>query len=583
MDKNITQILLQKWESELKGQKYPWKNAIDFFTNPKFVGAKLFPNQILLLKLWNLDLDLTDEEWKTLKRWEEGFANEDYRNGVSSNVEERIQYCKTMGAEWFPTIIAVMGRRAGKTFLTGLQLSYCLACYLWTDAFGLNTDKLGHEPNLTVMATSQSQMQGTIFTDLYRAVMTNPFFRPFLLSATQLQMNFATLPTQLKTEENRKNDIPFSPVSIGAHGVTSNSDSARGWAIPFFAFDEAFFAQGGESSRSGNEAIRALRPSLKQFYPHSMEIYPSSPRTRSGQLYSLYTQGLRSDVKNILICQMESWQMYTPCPEGMIPIIEAPDPNGDSNAQEQAQEERFDPIGYKREYRAQFVDSSFVYFDPDAVKRIFVLPAKQLMGQTTITYRMHCDPARVNDDFSVMVAHIENNIVKVDYYTVFRPSDFPNHTINYNTVVERLKGLMVAFHPAAVTFDQFNSASLVDQLNEHARALGMATRVYVETATKQKNNDMYQRLKMNINAGQVQSYTDDLNKVEKDRCLLEASLDMVQERETQIYKPHIPGYGHLDLVDCLAVLNMQLRNHAIQEQRKNWGVMGQLDPFRRSW
>lgn len=585
-DANIAKLTLQKMQTELKGQKYPWKDALDFFENPKFIGAHLYPNQRLLLKLWNLYTDYTDKELETLEKWTQGFANESYRSGVSTNVRERIAKLREQGAEWFPIIVEVMGRRSGKTFMTGLQLSYCLACYLWTEGFGMNTsallnetDKLGHAPMLVTMATTESQGAGTIYSDLARAVAVNRFFDPYVVRSIKGNIEFATLTDQLEfaTKEDR---ITERPLSILVHNATSKASGIRGWAIPFYCFDEAFFALGGEGERSGNAALEAALPATKQFYPHSMAIFPSSPRSRTEGLYKVYEEGLHSDSYSTLICQMESWRMYEGSDD---PVVEAPDPDGDEKAQDMALTQRNDPIGFRVEYCAQFADSSYVYYDPDNVKAIFTLPNANMVGQRGVVYRIHCDPARVNDDFSIMVAHMEGTTLKVDYYTVFRAANFPNHTIDYNTVANKIKGLILSFSPISVTFDQYNSAMLIDTLSQYVRSVGVATRVFEETATKDKNTDVYQKLKIAINSHQVESYTDSLNTIEKDRCLLEASLDMVQERDGKIYKPRIPGYGHLDLVDCLAVLNAQFRNAVVENMRKDWAKMGGLDPWQQTW
>ena len=79
----LLDLSLEKLKASATCAEYPWKDAIDFFENPKFLGAKLFPNQRLILKLWNLQTDFTPYEQKTLEKWKEGFQVEDYKDGVS--------------------------------------------------------------------------------------------------------------------------------------------------------------------------------------------------------------------------------------------------------------------------------------------------------------------------------------------------------------------------------------------------------------------------------------------------------------------------------------------------------------------
>jgi hypothetical protein len=107
-------------------------------------------------------------------------------------------------------------------------------------------------------------------------------------------------------------------------------------------FDEIFFALGGDSSRAGDVAIKALQPSLQQFGKDKMMMFPSSPWSRTGYVYDLYTQGkvrldeylekngLSKTSKNvakvdqqveataeaiqanptIFVAQLESWRLY---------------------------------------------------------------------------------------------------------------------------------------------------------------------------------------------------------------------------------------------------------------------------------
>ena len=313
----LDSLLLTRTITQLEGQAYPWKDPIEFFTSPRYLGAYLFPAQRLLLKLWNLQTDFTPDEQARLEKWTHpGLqGDEPYKSGIQGDVLERIAYLREQGHEWFPTVVAVMGRRAGKTFLTGLQLSYCTACFLFKNGWNaLDGAALGHEPNLVVMATTAEQAQATIFTDFYRAVLANPFFAPYITRAIPSKVEFADLETRLR-QEKMGMKLERDLISLRARAASSNSAGARGWAIPFYAFDEGFFALAGESARSGNEAIKALMPSLTQFYPHQMAIFPSSPRNRGGELYGLYEAGLSTRgggnwSPDIFVCQMESWKMY---------------------------------------------------------------------------------------------------------------------------------------------------------------------------------------------------------------------------------------------------------------------------------
>lgn len=255
------------------------------------------------------------------------------------------------------------------------------------------------------------------------------------------------------------------------------------------------------------------------------------------------------------------------------PVQYQPKLDGMLEERVQAAEERSDPINFRVENRAQFVEGIDTYFLPEAVRKIFERYKDGLVeqneGKNSIEYQMHCDPALVNDMFSVMVAHAEDGEqadefgvkykhLVVDYYTVYKPQDFPDGRIKYSIVLQDIEQLMLNFRPTVVTSDQFNSAYITETLSSFAARNNIRCNVYEETATGAKNSKMYENLKFSINNELVHSYEDTMNKKESWRCMLQAMLENVQFVNGKVVKPRSQEFGHLDLVDCLAVLNMRL-------------------------
>lgn len=251
------------------------------------------------------------------------------------------------------------------------------------------------------------------------------------------------------------------------------------------------------------------------------------------------------------------------------PIQYAPNPGGCLEERIQASEERSDPTMFRVENRAQFVEGINPYFDADAVSRVFepwndIQLRQTTSGRLGTEYQIHIDPALVNDMFSVMIAHSEQGDkdefgisyrhLVVDWYRVYRPEEFPDGRIVYSSVLGDIQQMIIAFRPTVVSCDQFNSAYVTENLGSFVRSRNLSTQVYEETATNQKNSSMYETLKFSINTGLVHSYRDDLNRGSDWRCLLHAMLDSVQLVNGKVDKPRSKELGHLDLVDCLAVL-----------------------------
>ena len=119
------------------------------------------------------------------------------------------------------------------------------------------------------------------------------------------------------------------------------------------------------------------------------------------------------------------------------PIMYRPDANGCIEERIMAAEERSDPTTFRVESRAQFVEGINTYFEHDAVENVFKpfwndrVLTEESAGRVAYDYKIHCDPALVNDMFSVMVAHAEdapeddsfgNGLLEYPHYT--RPEEF---------------------------------------------------------------------------------------------------------------------------------------------------------------
>lgn len=263
-------------------------------------------------------------------------------------------------------------------------------------------------------------------------------------------------------------------------------------------------------------------------------------------------------------------------------IVCEPNVHGNDNARAMAAEEALDKLSFRVESRAQFLDGVNVYFDPDMLQQVF-MPyngtelKEQAYGSIAKEYAIHCDPALVNDFFSMIIAHTEQSSEPDEYGTmlkhlvvdvakVWKPTDFVDNTIDYVAICSELKQYTRLFRPRTITMDQFNSAYILQELQQFANDNDITCNCSQFTATAQRNTDMYECLKLSINAKLVHSYNDTSWHDAANRCMLHSMLSQVQFDKGKISKPHSSELGHLDLCDCLAVLCYRLLGdqHAIQ-------------------
>ena len=261
------------------------------------------------------------------------------------------------------------------------------------------------------------------------------------------------------------------------------------------------------------------------------------------------------------------WQRFS------RPIQYKPDKEGNVEQKVMAAEEASDPISFRVEQRAQFVEGVNVYFEPSLVADVFQPWDGRTIehasaGAVAHEYHIHCDPALVNDFFSMMVCHAEvapkpdefgltyKHLV-VDDMKVWKPQDFEKGRMDYPAICNELKHKVKAFRPKTVTMDQFNSAFMLQELQSYADYEGIGCSCYESTATRASNFQMYEALKFSIGNHLVHSYKDKSWRDEQGRSMLQAMLEQVQMENGTITKPRTKELGHMDLCDCLANLCMR--------------------------
>lgn len=156
-------------------------DPITFFTHPDYCDRPIYPRQGTLLKVIFLREDLfTEFDYDVVAEWEEDFRNTG-NNGICPQILERMRYLKSKGYKWFREVLLVMGRRAGKGYISGLSLAYVLWNYM---ALG---DPQGHygvdrDKRLTclIFAGKRDQAKATVFGDLRNVITGAPCFAPYI-------------------------------------------------------------------------------------------------------------------------------------------------------------------------------------------------------------------------------------------------------------------------------------------------------------------------------------------------------------------------------------------------------------------
>lgn len=376
-----------------------------------------------------------------------------------------------------------------------------------------------------------------------------------------------------------------------------------------------FIAEGLVSHNS------AATPSLDQFGKDGFIIEPSSPWQMMGQFYENYQQSLAFDEQgkpvypDKMMVQLTSWDIYVdweiaheipmfpPCydPEtfthaedcehsvdggriydygDFVPTSYFQELKGaiQTYDDDMVRLKMSNPETFAVERESKFATAIDAYLNADKVTAMFRewngrLLTMQDKGNLIYTYKAHSDPSKSNANFATAIAHPEyddeGNVHCVfDFIHHFDPADFPDHTIDYDEVEQFIWGKIKAFVPEVWTFDQWNSASMIQRLQKKVREQNFPknVQVYEETATAAHNWKRAENFKTALNMGWVHApYYEQA----------ELELKFLQEKNGKVEKPSMGPIQTKDVADCI----MECVHFIVGEQ-VNAFMAGDLSAFR---
>ena len=273
----------------------PWDSIQDFCMHPSYLGQTFYPKQLTLLKLIYLETEnMSAFDVDTIEGWRQSFGKVP-SFGVQADIWERVKYLKDNGYRRFPHIQAVLGRRASKGLIGGVLGSEAVAYMVALDNpqayYGIRQDK---DLYLQCIATNLNQAKQYQFADVRAAIEQCKYLERYILSSKDHLIHLQT-PSDLRTIAERlarRIPIDHEIASIRCVAMTSTSSSGRGAASFALYFDEmAHMTVGTAGPRSSETVYAAYHPSLQQFDKDGLAFVPSSPFTRIGKFFELYTQG----------------------------------------------------------------------------------------------------------------------------------------------------------------------------------------------------------------------------------------------------------------------------------------------------
>lgn len=585
---------------------------IEFSESSDYCGKPLYPLQRVLLKLFFLE---------EMEGWEEDALTWMLNGGrgneilLSPEIRKRRDICRDQGRDHFGEIDLVGGRRSSKGHITGLAGTK----KIWDvqqisdpgKYYGLDVDK---EIYFQCVAASLDQAKKFQFADLMSCITRCKALIPTIRKVQEESISLKTDVDDANIQ--RMQDLGLSVArdfsKLRVRPLAANADTLRGATALLLIFDEMAFMMPGESRSSAQECYNAAEPSLAQFGHHALIFCNSSPYSRIGQFYEQFELSMRNSqhsegwYPHRMAIQFPSWSLFDkwwidPERRWKNAIMVSPDwadvvedgvPESKldelslSKRENEQLKEKASPDTYKVERRAQWAEVLDAYLTPEKVDAAFtgILPDGKRFGQTKggtyqYTYMAHCDPASTTAGFGFALGHVEEfpdetglfpdgiaRHVVFDMVKRWNPQDFAGGVINYIKVREELTYIAQLYLPQAITFDQYNSTGLMQELREEARKKGVqGMRVSEVTATQKGNWNRWEAFKTALYLGLVHVPADciaeEVTGVFDHSEYAKQELKFLQEVQTgqtkRVDKQELGPIQTKDVADCIAEVTIK--------------------------
>jgi hypothetical protein len=424
-------------------------------------------------------------------------------------------------------LVLALGRRSGKTALSGIFASYelyrLLNLYNPQAYYGLPN---GNRIQIISVATDKDQA-GLLYNEVTTHLAKCGYFKPYIVNVTQGWVNFRT-PFDIEKygATLRQQDGKFVSFSgkttIRVTFKSCIAKGLRGAGNVVVILDEVahFRDKGGSSAK---DIYDAITPSVAAFSRKDPEtglpaedpitgekadvegriILISSPLGRSGKFYELYDQAMRGGEgsENILAVQAPTWEVNPTIPPKYY--------------KEKYHE---DPVTFATEFGAQFSDQAVGWIErkEDLLACVESGRRPSMRARPKMPHQMGVDVGlvggEVGDGTGIAITHVEQDRIVLDYHELWMAgtdwretnphlgTEYPTpyaklladeQRLDFDELTKWIMALCKRFHITAGLFDRWNGLPLEQSL--HKRGL---KQFKAEFFTRDMTSKLYQAAKM---------------------------------------------------------------------------------------
>lgn len=432
------------------------------------------PQQVVLKAIYGLPLSLTELEiWYALN----GYGVYDSL-GFLTGTNGTFAYAPCEAQD----ITLVLGRRAGKSSLTGFISAYEALCGGHKAFVGVRQDPI-------VLQVAQ---------DLLTARMNlRQFILPILESSPIGKAELGNINQSVTAEEIR---LKSALIRVGPPTI-----KLRGQAIAIGLLDEiGVWAKDHEAANPDYEVETAIRPAQLQF-PNRKLMKLGTPMVEEGLLWEAtrigtYGRFKGGDRPRVLVLHGPTALLENPrySPEEVRAYIQ--------------QERTKDRDAFRREYLAEFAKSVSGFLSPTLLRAAVSTGVRQQPPKAGVQYVATLDPAFRRDAFAFAIGHLDCGVHVLDHLKVWKGTkDNPESPTR---ILAEVATTCRAYRVNIVTSDQYQLEALRDLADEHKLVLEGVT------LTNKVKNVVFGHLSSMLSQGRMQllddpDLLDELMKLEK--------------------------------------------------------------------
>jgi|GEM_PF-5529985 len=455
-------------------------DILTFVTSPYYLNIRtLQPAQRFILKIfYNLPLDDKEKciQLRSFPQDSEGklLTEKEYARYLMNQKRTNLHVLDIDELECPSELLLACGRRGGKTFIASIISAYESYKLIIKDNPQAYYNMAEDEIIKIVNIASSGDQALELATQIQNRIFNSEWFLPYISSYNNQELHLKTKHDIRKMKEEEK--IYGKPLkhraTIKIESLLCSARGTRGGSVIVSLFDELAHFVDNEGNRGGKSVYESLTPSGATFGKDSKIICISSPWTKSGIFYELFSTSY--DDLSTRMLQLPTWEMN---PRIEFDFLISRYKKG--------------PESFWTEYGAQFSTTVSGFFKfPERInecvdiirydeiwdeegekKKVAIYRQPILRATGRHRHYIALDPATDNNGYALAMVHCESDsdgrlIVVVDQWRKWSVDD-PEFSefdfIDIELIDDYVLDLTRKFRVSLIAYDQFESAASIQK------------------------------------------------------------------------------------------------------------------------